>query len=71
VFCRLEVLGWQPGKALYNQACVHARMGANEKALDCLERAAVLGFAIHEVAPIDPDLAPLRDDPRFGPLVVP
>jgi serine/threonine protein kinase/tetratricopeptide (TPR) repeat protein len=54
----------------YYVGCVHALRGETEPALDCLERAARgrRRFTI-ERARIEPDLAGLRDEPRFQELL--
>lgn len=49
---------------VYNAACVYVRLGRHEDALDCLERAFHMG-AVAEWARNDPDLDPLRSNPRF------
>ena len=50
----------------YNFACLEARLGNAEAALDLLERAAELDAEwVAKLAPEDEDLAPLRDEPRF------
>lgn len=52
----------------YNVACLYALEGQRERALDCLEEVARLGFANWEWVAKDPDLASLRDEPRFRAL---
>lgn len=48
---------------------VHLVLGNREKALDVLERALnAPGFYTRAQARIDPDLAPLRGNPRFEKL---
>lgn len=51
---------------LYNGACLYARAGEIEKALDCLERG-----AFHDIDWMDndADLDPLRGEPRFQALM--
>ena len=57
---------WQ---GYYNFACLEARLGNNEAALDLLERAAELNPEwVAKGAAEDEDLIPLRDDPRFSAL---
>jgi quercetin dioxygenase-like cupin family protein len=54
---------WQ---GYYNAACIEAKAGERERALDHLTRAAVLnGERVSEYAREDSDFAALRDDPRF------
>jgi TolB-like protein/Flp pilus assembly protein TadD len=53
----------------YNIACVYARMGKIETAVEYLEESVVLGFAHAEWIKHDGDLAPLRDHPGFRSIV--
>jgi tetratricopeptide (TPR) repeat protein len=55
--------------ALYNLACAYARTGRLDEALARLEAALAAGFADRALLATDPDLAPLRDDPRFAALL--
>jgi len=50
---------------LYNTACAYSLLGATEKALDFLELSVEKGFSNKVHMEQDPDLAPLREDPRF------
>jgi adenylate cyclase len=50
---------------LYNGACFYARAGQVARALDLLERAVVDGRGSRAWIEQDPDLDPLRADPRF------
>jgi carboxyl-terminal processing protease len=50
---------------LYNLACGHALLGERTQALSFLEDAVQAGFADLAQIQRDPDLAGLRDDPRF------
>ncbi len=60
VFCSLR-----PSRVpLYNLACYAARAGEHEKAIEALERAIEAGWENYARAVADPDLAPIRDDPR-------
>lgn len=54
---------------LYNVACVYALEGQAERALDCLEQTMRAGFGDRSWIERDPDLATLRDEPRFRALV--
>ena len=54
---------------LYNVACVLARLGEAEQALDLLERAADTGFGHRAWFEHDPDFIPLRDHPRYAALL--
>ena len=49
----------------YNAACLYALAGQPEQALDRLEEAVSVGFGNRDWLAKDPDLEPLRDDPRF------
>ena len=50
---------------LYNMACFYSIQGEPEEALACLEKAVHLGFGLRGWIENDPDLIPLREDPRF------
>jgi adenylate cyclase len=54
---------------LYNVACLSVRLGDHERALDLLERAVSLGWSRAEWLRQDPDVAPVREQPRFKALV--
>jgi len=49
----------------FNQACAHAGLGETDAALDRLEAALAAGFANLAALEGDPDLDPLRAEPRF------
>jgi serine/threonine protein kinase/tetratricopeptide (TPR) repeat protein len=53
---------------VYNAACVYVRLNRLEDAVDCLEAAFTQG-ALAEWAANDPDLDPLRANPRFQRLL--
>jgi TolB-like protein/Flp pilus assembly protein TadD len=53
----------------YNAACVYLSLGRNEDALKCLEASVGQGGLSGDWAKNDPDLDPLRGDPRFEALV--
>jgi TolB-like protein len=53
---------------LYNVACTFARLGKPDDALRCLVQAVDNGFGHKEWIDHDPDLEPLRDNPRFQAL---
>jgi len=53
------------GAAVYNLACVRTAQGKPEEALRLLEEAFVMRPDLASVAPGDPDLVRLRDEPRF------
>lgn len=54
---------------LYNTACLRATQGRSGEALDLLEQAARSGYRHRAWAEHDPDLAPLRQHPRFRALL--
>ena len=54
---------------LYNVACFHAVAGRSGHALDHLERAIELGMRNRDWLLTDPDLASVRDHPRFQALL--
>jgi ketosteroid isomerase-like protein len=55
----------------YNLACAYALSGAPDKALDNVERAIAAGFKRRAQYESDPDLASLRELPRFKALMQP
>jgi hypothetical protein len=64
--------GWMPALTYYNAACSRALAGERERAIEDLERAFATGFMQDRAAVLrDPDLATVRDDPRFRKLVAP
>ncbi|HVS01534.1 MAG TPA: protein kinase [Thermoanaerobaculia bacterium] len=54
---------------LYNVACVMAKAGEHQEAIDLLEKAVASGFGYKEWIEHDSDFIPLRDDPRFQQLL--
>lgn len=54
---------------LYNAACGLARAGDKARALDLLDRAVGTGQGFRAWLAGDPDLDPLRDEPRFGEIL--
>ena len=54
---------------LYNAACTYAIVGRSEEAIDVLERAVDKGMGHKEWIENDPDLAPLRDHPRYDAIL--
>lgn len=64
--------GWMPALTYYNAACSRALAGQREPAIQDLEKAFATGFMQDRAAVLrDPDLATVRDDPRFQKLVAP
>lgn len=53
------------GSVLYNVACLFSVTGHLERALECLQEAVELGFGNPDWLANDPDLDPIRSDPRF------
>jgi len=53
------------GSVLYNVACLFSVIHHVDRALECLGDAMARGFGSPEWLARDPDLDPLRDDPRF------
>ena len=64
----LALEGEEP-QVLYNVACVYALLGQADKAVDCLEKSITRGWGQREWLEHDPDLAVLRDHPRFRALI--
>jgi adenylate cyclase len=54
---------------LYNAACLFSLMGEIDKAFECLNRAVEHGFANRTWTENDPDLDPIREDPRYEELL--
>lgn len=54
---------------MYNVACTYSLLGDNDGAIELLERAIEQGYGHRAWLAHDPDLAPLRDDPRFQALL--
>ncbi len=61
--------GTPEGPARYGMARAHARLGAREAALECLEKSAAAGFVKADKVLAEADLAPLRDEARFKAVV--
>jgi hypothetical protein len=68
-----QVILWDPQNPVhhYNLACIEAQAGGNRipHAFGALELAAALGFSDVGHLQADPDLKPLRGDPRFAEIV--
>jgi non-specific serine/threonine protein kinase len=64
----LEVSGDDPA-VLYNAACVYARIGMPERAVELLDASVGSGWGSREWLEHDPDLDAIRDDPRFAAIV--
>jgi hypothetical protein len=50
---------------LYNLSCVYCLLGDLAKGVESCWRAIDAGYGNFSWAHIDPDLQPIRDDPRF------
>jgi len=61
--------GQDEPNVLYNVACTFAQVGEPDRAMDLLEQAAKLGWGDRAWIENDPDLASLRDNPRFRKLL--
>ena len=57
------------GAAIYNLACARVAQGKPEEAVRLLEEALPMRPDLPSLAAADPDLAPLRDQPRFRAIV--
>ena len=55
--------------SLGNGACLQAKLGNKDRAIELLERVSALGWGQRDWLERDPDYANLRDDPRFQRLV--
>jgi tetratricopeptide (TPR) repeat protein len=64
----LTLEGEEP-QVLYNVACVYALLGELDRAMDCLEKSITHGWGQREWIEHDPDLAPVREHPRFRALM--
>ncbi len=68
-----QAILWEPENSVhaYNLACIESRAGEARwnSAFDALERAAKLGFDDPHALAQDPDLTPIRGDPRFAPIL--
>jgi tetratricopeptide (TPR) repeat protein len=65
----VELGSGRPANNVYNIACAYALLGDRDKAFAALEKALAMGFLNLDGLRADPDLASLRDDPRFARLV--
>jgi adenylate cyclase len=62
-------LGGSDGVMLYNLACVYCRMGEPDKGAETLAQAFAAGYSNVRWALADPDLASIRQHPKFVELV--
>ena len=69
-YARAGDLGSMPALTWYNAACSYALAGEKERAIDLLTRAFGTGrLTDREQVSADPDLASLKEDPRFQALL--
>jgi acetyl esterase/lipase len=69
---RAAARGWIPAITFYNAACSRALAGERDRAIEDLEKAFATGYLQDRAAVLrDPDLASVREDPRFRRLVAP
>ena len=61
----VDHLGYRGASAMYNLACTYALKGDSERGLKWLDRSVNAGFDDSDKFRDDPDIASLRDDPRF------
>jgi len=66
---RLVRLRPSDSTAFYNLACSCALTGKREEAFSAMEHAVMLGYDDAEYMTTDPDLASVRNDPRFPKLL--
>ena len=58
-------LGGHDGIMLYNLCCTYSLLGERQKAVDTFAQAVEAGYSNLRWARLDPDLEPIRGDPRF------
>ena len=61
----VEHLGYQGASAMYNLACTYALKGDRQLGLEWLEKSINAGFDDNTKILADPDIASLRNEPRF------
>jgi len=66
---RAQAVAPKANGVMYNSACLYARLGQTEKALDYIEKAIALGGRNKRNFDSDKDLDSLRDHPRFKALM--
>jgi tetratricopeptide (TPR) repeat protein len=66
---RALALDPEENTTLYNIACLYTHLGESGRALDLLEKTVRSGFGQKEWVENDPDLVPLRSEPRFQALI--
>ena len=58
-------LGGNDGVMLYNLCCTYCLLGEAERAVEVFEQSIAAGYGNYQWARFDPDLAIIRDHPRF------
>jgi TolB-like protein len=66
---RAMLLAPRDSATLYNAACLFSLLGDKDKCFDCFDRAIENGFSNLAWLENDPDLEPIRSDPRYDDLV--
>lgn len=66
---RAMALGPRDTGTLYNAACLFSIMGDFDKCFECLDGAVNFGFSNRAWLETDPDLGPIRSDPRYERLL--
>jgi TolB-like protein/Flp pilus assembly protein TadD len=66
---RAMELGPRDTATLYNAACLFSLMGEFDKCFECFDGAVHYGFSNRSWLENDPDLAPIRSDPRYAELL--
>lgn len=66
---RLTELLPEDAVARYNLACSYALLGRRDEAFEALEHSIRLGYREPDHMREDPDLEPIREDPRFAEIV--
>lgn len=67
-YAQVERLNFSPGAAMFRTARAYVKLGEREKAMQWLLQAVDAGYVFPQMLGGDPDIAPLRDDPRFKPI---
>lgn len=66
---RAMELGPRDTATLYNSACLFSLMGEFDKCFECFDGALQYGFSNRAWLESDPDLEPIRSDPRYAGLL--
>lgn len=68
VFKKVEATAWLNPYIFHHVACAYAALGQADEALDAVYKALVFGYEHMDKIWSDPDLALIRDEPRFQSL---